>query len=143
MTLRSQLQAKKKSTYSDAISIEIPNTILPHRRDGKFLCLPHQTEGLINEGGIDKWAKGETTAQNESDCKMSDKESPAPPAIKLACKKRRRCVAAGLFMDDFQSSNRNRGSRPSGMILRLSDFKSIQPTGFPQIADCRGGSGCR
>ena len=45
--------------------IEIPHTILPYRKDGKFLCLPHQTEGLINEGGIDKWAKGETTAQNE------------------------------------------------------------------------------
>jgi len=45
--------------------IEIPHTILPHRRDGKFRCLPHQTEGLINEGGIDKWAKGETTAKNE------------------------------------------------------------------------------
>ena len=45
--------------------IEIPNTILPHRRDGKFLCLPHQTEGLINVGGIDKWAKGHTTAANE------------------------------------------------------------------------------
>jgi hypothetical protein len=45
--------------------IEIPHTILPYRRDGKFRCLPHQTEGLINEGGIDKWAKGETTAKNE------------------------------------------------------------------------------
>ena len=45
--------------------IEIPNTILPHIRDGKFLCLPHQTEGLISVGGIDKWAKGETTAANE------------------------------------------------------------------------------
>jgi hypothetical protein len=45
--------------------IEIPHTILPYRRDGKFKCLPHQTEGLINVGGIDKWAKGETTAQNE------------------------------------------------------------------------------
>ena len=45
--------------------IEIPHTILPYRRDGKFKCLPHQTEGLINEGGIDKWAKGETTARNE------------------------------------------------------------------------------
>jgi hypothetical protein len=45
--------------------IEIPNTILPHRRNGKFKCLPHQTEGLISEGGIDKWAKGETTAKNE------------------------------------------------------------------------------
>ena len=47
--------------------IEIPHTILPHRKDGKFRCLPHQTEGLINEGGIEKWAKGETTAKNESD----------------------------------------------------------------------------
>jgi hypothetical protein len=45
--------------------IEIPHTILPHRRDGKFRCLPHETEGLINVGGIDKWAKGETTARNE------------------------------------------------------------------------------
>jgi len=45
--------------------IEIPHTILPHRRDGKFRCLPHQTEGLINECGVDKWAKGETTAKNE------------------------------------------------------------------------------
>jgi hypothetical protein len=45
--------------------IEIPNTILPHRRDGRFKCLPHKTEGLVNIGGIDKWAKGETTAKNE------------------------------------------------------------------------------
>jgi len=45
--------------------IIIPNTILPHRRNGKFECLPHQTEGLINVGGVDKWAKGETTAKNE------------------------------------------------------------------------------
>jgi hypothetical protein len=45
--------------------IEIPHTILPYRRNGKFKCLPHQTEGLINQGGIDKWAKGETTARNE------------------------------------------------------------------------------
>jgi len=45
--------------------IEIPHTILPYRRDGKFRCLPHETEGLIKVGGIDKWAKGQTTAQNE------------------------------------------------------------------------------
>lgn len=45
--------------------IEIPHTILPQRRDGKFFCLPHQTEGLIKVGGIDKWAKGDTTAANE------------------------------------------------------------------------------
>jgi hypothetical protein len=45
--------------------IEIPHTILPYRRDGKFKCLPHQTEGLVKIGGIDKWSKGETTARNE------------------------------------------------------------------------------
>ena len=45
--------------------IEIPHTILPYRRSGKFFCLPHQTEGLINVNGIEKWAKGETTAKNE------------------------------------------------------------------------------
>jgi len=45
--------------------IIIPHTILPYRRDGKFKCLPHQTEGLISVGGIDKWAKGDTTAKNE------------------------------------------------------------------------------
>jgi hypothetical protein len=45
--------------------IQIPHVILPHRRDGKFFCLPHETEGLINVNGIDKWAKGETTAANE------------------------------------------------------------------------------
>ena len=45
--------------------IEIPYTIIPHRRPGKLRCLPHQNEGLINVGGVDKWAKGETTARNE------------------------------------------------------------------------------
>jgi hypothetical protein len=45
--------------------IQIPHVILPHRRDGRFFCLPHETEGLINVNGIDKWAKGETTAANE------------------------------------------------------------------------------
>ena len=37
------------------------NTIIPHRRDGKFRCLPHKDEGLVNG----KWAKGPTTARNE------------------------------------------------------------------------------
>ncbi len=41
--------------------INIPNSILPHRVDGKFRCLPHVDEGLVNG----KWAKGETTARNE------------------------------------------------------------------------------
>ena len=46
-------------------SIIIPNTILPYRKNGRFECLPHEDEGLINVDGIDKWAKGETTAKNE------------------------------------------------------------------------------
>jgi hypothetical protein len=46
-------------------TLKVNNTILPFRRDGKFECLPHQTEGLITVGGVDKWAKGETTARNE------------------------------------------------------------------------------
>jgi hypothetical protein len=45
--------------------IQILHTILPHRRNGRFKCLPHPTEGLINVGGIEKWAKEETTAKNE------------------------------------------------------------------------------
>jgi hypothetical protein len=57
------LEADNVEFIEDTISIS--HTILPYRRDGKFRCLPHQTEGLINEGGIDKWAKGETTARNE------------------------------------------------------------------------------
>ncbi len=45
--------------------ISIPDVIIPHRKNGRFFCLPHKTEGLINEGGMEKWAKGETTARNE------------------------------------------------------------------------------
>jgi len=39
----------------------IPNSILPHRVEGKMRCLPHKDEGLVDG----KWAKGETTARNE------------------------------------------------------------------------------
>ena len=60
MTEIEHLECEIKET-----EIQIPHTILPHRRDGKFFCLPHETEGLINVNGIDKWAKGETTAANE------------------------------------------------------------------------------
>ena len=45
--------------------IKIPYTIVPHRVPGRMSCLPHEDEGLINVGGVDKWAKGETTARNE------------------------------------------------------------------------------
>jgi hypothetical protein len=41
--------------------ILVPNSILPHRVEGKFRCLPHEDEGIING----KFAKGETTARNE------------------------------------------------------------------------------
>ena len=37
------------------------NTIIPHRRNGKFRCLPHKDEGLVNG----RWSKGATTAKNE------------------------------------------------------------------------------
>ena len=30
-----------------------------------MFCLPHKDEGLVRIGGVDKWAKGETTARNE------------------------------------------------------------------------------
>jgi len=42
-------------------NIRVPNSILPHRIPGRFRCLPHIDEGLVN--GV--WAKGKTTAQNE------------------------------------------------------------------------------
>ena len=41
--------------------VSIPNSILPHRIEGKMRCLPHKDEGLVDG----KWAKGETTAKNE------------------------------------------------------------------------------
>ena len=49
---------KEKFNTSD---IHIPNSILPHRVEGRMRCLPHRDEGLVNG----KWAKGETTARNE------------------------------------------------------------------------------
>lgn len=41
--------------------IEIPTNVLPHRRNGKFECLSHKDEGLVDG----EWVKGETTARNE------------------------------------------------------------------------------
>lgn len=41
--------------------ISVPNSILPHRVEGRMRCLPHKDEGLVDG----KWAKGETTARNE------------------------------------------------------------------------------
>jgi len=45
--------------------IFIPNTVVPYRREGRMECLPHKDEGLITVNGVQKWAKGETTAKNE------------------------------------------------------------------------------
>ena len=42
-------------------SFNIPNSILPFREEGRFNCLPHEDEGLVDG----KWKKGETTARNE------------------------------------------------------------------------------
>ncbi len=39
----------------------IPNSIVPHRRPGRFRCLPHKNEGFVDGA----WAKGKTTAENE------------------------------------------------------------------------------
>ncbi len=41
--------------------IRVIENIIPFRREGAFLCLPHVDEGYVNG----KWAKGETTARNE------------------------------------------------------------------------------
>ena len=41
--------------------VKVPNSIVPFRRQGRFTCLPHKDEGLVNG----KWSKGETTAANE------------------------------------------------------------------------------
>ena len=53
------LELHNCSIYKD--KVEVPNSIIPHRRQAKFECLPHVDEGLVNG----KWAKGETTARNE------------------------------------------------------------------------------
>ena len=42
-------------------TFRVPNSIIPHRVPGRFRCLPHKDEGLVNG----KWAKGDTTAANE------------------------------------------------------------------------------
>jgi len=41
--------------------INIPNSIIPHRVEGRMRCLPHPDEGIVDG----KFVKGETTARNE------------------------------------------------------------------------------
>ena len=42
-------------------TFRIPNSIIPYRVEGKFRCLPHPDEGIVNG----RFVKGETTAANE------------------------------------------------------------------------------
>ena len=42
-------------------TVDIPNSIIPHRVEGKMRCLPHEDEGIVNG----RFVKGETTAANE------------------------------------------------------------------------------
>jgi hypothetical protein len=51
----------KNNIEESVEDIEIIENIIPYRRDGNFLCLPHIDEGYVNG----TWAKGETTARNE------------------------------------------------------------------------------
>ena len=48
-------------TIDKVDEFKIPNSILPYRVEGRFRCLPHDDEGLVNG----RWVKGETTAANE------------------------------------------------------------------------------
>jgi len=51
-------------TYNTEVKqedIKIPNSIIPHRVEGRMRCLPHEDEGIVDG----KFAKGETTARNE------------------------------------------------------------------------------
>jgi hypothetical protein len=56
-----QTAYKEYATENRVEDVKIPNSILPHRIEGKFRCLPHPDEGIV--GG--KFVKGETTARNE------------------------------------------------------------------------------
>jgi hypothetical protein len=51
----------KQNINTSIENIEIIENVVPHRREGKFYCLPHVDEGFING----TWAKGKTTARNE------------------------------------------------------------------------------
>ena len=55
------MESIKNNIIETIEDIEIIENIVPYRRDGGFLCLPHADEGFVNGN----WAKGETTARNE------------------------------------------------------------------------------
>ena len=48
-------------TETNYENFEVCNNKIPHRREGRFLSLPHIDEGFVDG----KWVKGETTAKNE------------------------------------------------------------------------------
>ena len=51
----------KENVETKTEDIKVPNSILPHRVEGRLRCLPHKDEGIVNGGFV----KGETTARNE------------------------------------------------------------------------------
>ena len=54
-------KVKEKDVEYITEDIKVPNSIIPHRVEGRMRCLPHKDEGIVNG----KFAKGETTARNE------------------------------------------------------------------------------
>ena len=59
--LNQDYESKNRNIEITQEDISISNSILPHRREGSFYCLPHVDEGLVDG----RWVKGETTAKNE------------------------------------------------------------------------------
>ena len=58
------LQTDSIDSYNietEVMKFEIPNSILPHRVEGRMRCLHHEDEGIVNG----KFVKGDTTAANE------------------------------------------------------------------------------
>ena len=49
------------NTHNRVEDIRVPNSIIPHRVEGRMRCLPHPDEGIVD--GV--FTKGETTARNE------------------------------------------------------------------------------
>lgn len=56
---RNEFVLENVNEYSD--NIKVPNSIIPHRVEGRLRCLPHPDEGIVNG----KFVKGDTTAKNE------------------------------------------------------------------------------
>ncbi len=54
-------QVETFNTETKQEDIRIPNSIIPHRVEGRMRCLPHPDEGIVDG----KFVKGETTARNE------------------------------------------------------------------------------